>query len=128
MRPAVSVGRTTALDELHSYSNLSSNSTHQHDFSSYFQHPDPSESDRQYLENTVLPLADTFNLDFDHMVGYHDSVLDDFNLDDFLHQHEDQPAPEIQSTDSVVETTAGQQPTFGASSYGCDDVGNAVSV
>lgn len=133
MRPAVSVGRTTALDELnhsHEFSHLSDLDSHhaaQHDFGSYFDAPEPTEADRQFLEHGVLPVADNFNLNFDHLVGHNDGAFDDFNLDDFLN-HDDQPAPETQSSDSLAETTASLQPQFGASFNGCDDGANAVSV
>lgn len=129
MRPAVSVGRTTTLDELaQNYPTLGGNLLAQHDLSSYFNAPEPTESDQKLFEHGVLPLTDNFNLNFDHLDGHHDSAFDDFNLDDFLHQHEDQSASDIQCTDGFTETTSILQPPFGASSYGCDDGGNAVSV
>ena len=132
MRPAVSVGRTTALDGLDPngfghLSDLGSNIIHQHDYSSYFDAPNPPQSDRDFLENGILPIADSFDLNFDHLVGYNDGVIDDFNLDEYLHNDE-QLAPEIQSTDPLAEKTANLQPQFGASSDGCDDGANAVSV
>jgi len=131
--PAVSVGRATALDGFTNNNNFShlSDLDHdhvsQHDFSDYFNPPQPSESDHYLLENGILPVADNFNLNFDHMVGYNDGGFDDLNLDDFLH-NDDQPAPETQSSDSLAETTASLQPQLGASLDGCDSGGNAVSV
>jgi transcriptional activator HAC1 len=131
--PAVSVGRTTALDgyqnsnDFSHLSNLGNHSLHQYDFGGYFDAPDPTESDRQFFENGIAPIADQFDLNYDHLVSHNDSVIDDFNLDDFLH-HDDQPAPEIHSSDSLAETTANLQPQLGASSFGCDDGGHAVSV
>jgi transcriptional activator HAC1 len=131
--PAVSVGRTTALDELndsHNFSHLSNFGNHplpQYDFGGYFDAPDPTESDRHFFENGVAPIADQFDLNYDHLVSHNDGGIDDFDLDDFLH-HDDQPAPEIHSSDSLAETTANLQPQLGASSFGCDDGGNAVSV
>lgn len=133
MRPAVSVGRTTALDDFndsndfHLASSLGNDNVHQHDFSGYFDAPQPTESDHFILENGILPIADNFNLNYDHMVGHNDGGFDDFDLDDFLN-HDDPLASEIQSTDKLAETTASLQPQLGASSYGCDDGGNAVSV
>ncbi len=131
MRPAVSVGRTTALDEFdinnfNHLSNLNNDSLHQHDFGSYFDVPQPTESDCQIFENGILPITDNFGSNFDNLVGHNDSEFDSFNLDDFL--HDDQPATEIQSSDQLAETTASLQPQFGASFSGCDDGGNAISV
>ena len=123
MRPAVSVGRTTALDGFtnnHSFShlsNLDADHLSQHDFSGYFDAPQPTESDNYIFENGVLPVADNFNLNLDHMVGYNDGVLNDFNLDEFIH-NDDQPAPETQSSDSLAKTTASLQPQLGASLEG----------
>jgi len=131
--PAVSVGRTTALDGFNNsnnfshLSNLGHQSLPQYDFGGYFDAPDSTESDRHFFENGIAPIADQFDLNYDHLVGHHDSVIDDFDLDDFLHQ-DDQLAPEIHSSDSLAETTANLQPQLGASSFGCDDGGNAVSV
>jgi len=135
VRPAVSVGRAAALDDFndsHDFSHLSNlghNHVHQHDFRGYFDLPEPTESDRLILENGILPIADAFDLNYDHLAGDNDGVFDDFNINDFLNHDEiTQPAPEIQSSDSLAETTASLQPQLGASSYGCDDGGNAVSV
>ena len=80
------------------------------------------------LKNGILPIADSFDLNYDYLVGDHDGLVNDFNIDDFLHHNDDQPAPEVQPSDSLAETTASLQPQLGASSYGCDDGGNAVSV
>lgn len=134
MRPAVSVGRTTALDELNHtgfFDNLADfdgNSVHQNEFSSFFDLPEPNVSDHLYPEARILPVTDNFNLNFDHMDGHNDNVLEGFDISEFLHQHDEQPAPEIQSTDAYAETTASLQPQFGASSNGCDDGAIAVSV
>ncbi|KAH8757847.1 hypothetical protein F5882DRAFT_417765 [Hyaloscypha sp. PMI_1271] len=131
--PAVSVGRTTALDgfnDSHNFShlsNLGNQPLHQYDFGGYFDAPDPTASDRHFFENGIAPIADQFDLNYDHLVSHDDGGIDDFDLDDFLH-HDDQPAPEIHSSDSLAETTANLQPPLGASSFGCDDGGNAVSV
>jgi len=133
VRPAVSVGRTATLDEFdasHNFSHLSNlGGNPPHDFGGYFNLPEPTESDRLILENGILPIADSFDLNYGHLAGDNDNVLDDFNINDFLHHDEiTQPAPEVQSSDSLAETTASLQPQLGASSYGCDDGGNAVSV
>ena len=123
----MSVGGTTALDE---FSHLSTSSHNVPDFGSYFNAPEPTESDCYILENRVLPITNSFDLNFDHMVGDNDGVFDDFNINDFLHHQDDiaQPAPEVQPSDELAETTASLQPQFGASTYGCDDGGNAISV
>ncbi|RFU25967.1 hypothetical protein B7463_g10365, partial [Scytalidium lignicola] len=111
-------------------SNPSTKSMDNVDYTSYFDLPHASSSDHLLLENGILPLADSFDLNYDHMAGDHDGVLDDFNINDFLHGHDDliaqQTATDFQSSDSLAETTAILQPPFGASSYGCDDGGNAV--
>jgi transcriptional activator HAC1 len=129
----VSVGRTTALDGFNPngfdhISNLGNNTIHDHGFSSYFDAPDPTGADNRFFENGIQPITESFDLNFHNMVDYNDRALDSFNLDDFLLDQDDQPAPEIQSSDSLAEKTANLQPQFGASSLGCDDGGNAVSV
>ncbi|KAH8816824.1 hypothetical protein F5884DRAFT_777516 [Xylogone sp. PMI_703] len=134
--PAVSVGRTTALegslDNGSNFSDPSSKPVDNVDFASYFELPQTTPSDRLLLENGILPLADSFDLNYDHLAGDHDGILDDFNINDFLHGHDDliaqQTATDLQSSDSLAETTTSLQPPFGASSYGCDGGSNAVSV
>lgn len=134
MRPAVSVGRTTALDEFggsdHNVSDYSLRNGDNPSYQlSYFDAPQPTQSDMYILENRVLPLTDSFDLNFDHLAYDHNGVIDDFNINDFLHNDEhNQPAPDAQSSDSLAESTASLQPQLGASTYGCDDGGNAVSV
>lgn len=131
--PAVSVGRTTALDGFNfSDNNVSRNGLHpsnNHTYQfNYFDAPQPSESDISFLENRVLPLTDSFDLNLDHLAYDNNGVINDFNIEDFLHHDENnQPAPDAQSSDSLAESTASLQPLFGASTYGCDDSGNAVS-
>lgn len=131
--PAVSVGRTTALDGFtnnHNFSHLSNIDDHfipQHDFSGFFDAPNPSESDHQFLENGLPHLTDNFNLDFNHMDSHNDSFFNDEDFNDFLN-HDDQLATETQSSDKFAETTASLQPQLGASFNGCDSGGNAVSV
>jgi len=130
VRPAVSVGRTTALDGFNQdYSHFSTFGNHnvdQHDFGGYLDAPQPSASDLHFFEHGVLPVTDSFSLNFDHMAGHNDGTIDNFDLFDFV--HDEQPAPEIQSSDSLAETTTSLQPQFGASSHGCDDGTNAVIV
>jgi len=139
VRPAVSVGRTVALegsidddDDDSNLSNPGSKLVDSLDFTSYFELPHTTQSDRLLFENGILPLTDTFDLNYDHLAGNHDSIIDDFNINDFLHGHDEiiaqQTATDFQSSDSLAETTASLQPRFGASSYGCDDGGNAVSI
>lgn len=135
MRPAVSVGRATALDgfntshSLDHLSSLSNDPVHQYNLEGYFDAPDPSESDRYLLENGILAEPNVFDLNYDHLAFDNDGALDDFNINEYLHHDENnQPAPEVQSSDSVAESTSSLQPPFGASTYGCDDGSNAVSV
>jgi transcriptional activator HAC1 len=130
----VSVGRTTALDGFNfSDNNVSNFVTHSgsnptYQFN-YFDAPQPTESDMSIFENRVLPLTDNFDLNFDHLAYNHDSVINDFNIEDYLHHDENnQPAPDAQSSDSLAESIASLQPQLGASTYGCDDGGNAVSI
>jgi len=129
--PAVSVGRSSALDgfDLNSFdlSHLSAHAHDQYGYDGYLDLPQPSESDLNFLENRVLPTVDQFDHFFDNVAHDNNGVFEDDHFDEFLN-HDDQPAPEIQSTDSLAEKTASLQPQFGASSYGCDDGGNAVSV
>jgi len=129
--PAVSVGRAPALDgfDLNSF-DLSHLSNHPHDqygYESYLDLPSASESDLDFLNNRVLPAANQFDHFFDNLAPNNDGVFEDSHFDEFLN-HDDQPAPEIQSSDSLAEKTASLQPPFGASTYGCDDGSNAVSV
>ncbi|KAE8454548.1 hypothetical protein EG329_000171 [Mollisiaceae sp. DMI_Dod_QoI] len=70
---------------------------------------------RQFVENGLPVVANQFNSEIDHMAHYNDSIIDGFTFDDFINDN-DQPAPEIQSSDSLAETTASLQPQLGASS------------
>lgn len=124
----MSIGGATALEQFDSHLAFSGNELlHHNDFRGYFEHPQPSESDNLFFENGIAPVLDQFNLDFDHLAGNHDSYADDLTFDDFIN-HDDQPSTEIQPADQLAETTASLQPQLGASSYGCDDGGLAVSV
>ena len=134
MRPAVSVGRTTALDDFdrNQHFDLDSHGLASTDFSHYLDFPTASLSDHEFLENGVLPVANSFNLEYDHMASHHTDFTDDFNINDFLiHDNESaQPCvpPEIQFENESVEKTASLQPPIGASLDGCDDGRHAVSV
>jgi transcriptional activator HAC1 len=130
----VSVGRATALDALNADLNPSDNTSYGTDtpnfWGRFFNHPEPTLSDNDLLEGRVLDIADSFNLEDDYLDFHNNSVADDsFNINEFLHHDENnQPAPKVQSSDSLAESTASLQPQFGASTHGCDDGGNAVSV
>lgn len=134
--PAVSVGRTTALDQLsHTYnplSTLNAQPPHQYNFGGYFDTPAPTDADSHFLEHHLSTLTDSFDLNYDHMAPHNDLVFDDFKFDEFItHQPDDQLATnsfEILAADADADKTANLQPQLGASSYGCDDGGNAVSV
>lgn len=129
MRPAVSVGGTTALDFDGHVSAFDNHSIDHDGFGHYLDAPQSSESDSRILEQGILPLANSFDLNYYNVVGHNDGVFDTLDFDDFLNHDEiTQPAPEVQSSDSVAQTTALLQPPFGASTYGCDEGGNAVSV
>jgi hypothetical protein len=133
VRPAVSVGRTTALDEFVDvqHLDLGHHAMGDVDFDNYLGFPSASISDNQLLENGILPITDHFSLEFDHMAGNHADFADDFNINDFLN-HDTEGThcapPEIQSEIESAETTASLQPPIGASPDGCDDGRNAVSV
>lgn len=129
--PAVSVGNNSALEKFEAYTfdeNFSSISgdLSYNDFRNFFEPPHPNRPDNDLFEEGIAPLADTFHSELDHMDGHHNGVFDEFVLCDFLN---DEPSTtEIQCPNKLAETTASLQPQFGASSYGCDDGGNAVSV
>ncbi len=133
MRPAVSVGRATALDVDQPFSNNVPTAGHhtlpQHDFGTFLDYPEPLDSDRQFLGEGFQPHTNNFDLEYDHLVSHDNGVLNDFDINDYLH-HDDisQPAPEVQPSDSLAEKTSLLQPPFGASLDGCDVGGNAVSV
>ena len=110
MRPAVSVGGTTALDGLvasHDSDHLSAPSHDnvlQYDLEGYFGAPDAPEPDRYLAENGILSVPDNFDLNYDHMAFDNDGAIDDFNINEFLHNDEPhQLAPEIQSSSTLVE-------------------------
>ncbi|OBT44349.1 hypothetical protein VE00_05862 [Pseudogymnoascus sp. WSF 3629] len=103
------------------------------------------------LFDDILPVADSFALDLAHLdpsQAHHHSSLGnlasnsnnlnngnadmfpDFHLDDFLVAHHDafDNSPSFFPEECAPATTAGLQPPFGASTDGCDDGRNAVTV
>jgi hypothetical protein len=101
----VSVAGATALDELsasHHIDHLAAlghDNVHQYDLEGYFGAPHAPESDHYLAENGVLAVPDTFDLNYDHVAFDHDGAIDDFNINEFLHNDEPhQLAPEIQSS------------------------------
>jgi hypothetical protein len=130
----VSVGRTTALDDFDGiqHFDLDPHGMASSDFSHYLDFPTASLSDHEFLENGVLPVTNSFNLEYDNMANHHTDFTDDFNINDFLvHDNESaQPCvpPEIQFENESVEKTTSLQPPIGASLDGCDDGRHAVSV
>ncbi|RDW66777.1 hypothetical protein BP5796_09526 [Coleophoma crateriformis] len=134
VRPAVSVDRTTALDDFNT-SNLPSLTSHgidglPHDgFEQYLDLPHAPNSNSHIFDFGVTPTTESFDSKFDHLDGNHGILFEDFNINDFLHQDDlMQSAPEVQSSDSAAQTTALLQPPFGAATYARDKGGNAVSV
>jgi transcriptional activator HAC1 len=131
VRPAVSVGRATALDGLNdgnfNFTTLSNIGGADDDLAKYLRDSTPIESDYAYVKDNVYSLNDIFKPDYDYTDG-HDGALDQFDPYEFVVNHDDPHTSEIRSSDSFAETTSSLQPQFGASSYGCDDGGNAVSV
>jgi len=127
-RPAVSIGRTPALDSFGSaLTTVGSDDYSKYSFGGVFDAPLASDADTALFENHILPITDTFYLDDYNLAHDHHSAIDDFNFNDFLNEH-GQPAPEAQSSDSLAEQPASLQPQFGASLDGCDDGCHAVSV
>jgi hypothetical protein len=126
----VSVGRTTALD---GFQNQQFDGSH-YDMANadinFLDFPPTSFSDHQFLENGILPITDSFNLEYDHLSSNHTDFVNDFNIDDFVHDNDSaQCAPtEIQPENESVEKTTILQPPVGASLDGCDDGRHAVSV
>ncbi len=119
MRPAVSVGGAPALDGFNlnnfEFQDLDHVAHSQYELRDLFDHSFASDADRQFVENGLPVVANQFNSEIDHMAHYNDSIIDGFTFDDFINDN-DQPAPEIQSSDSLAETTASLQPQLGASS------------
>ncbi|KAL5349702.1 transcription factor that binds to CRE motif [Pseudogymnoascus australis] len=97
------------------------------------------------LFDEILPVADSFALDLAHLDpsqahhslaslhnnnGNNADMFPDFHLDDFLVAHHDafDNSPSFFPEECAPATTAGLQPPFGASTDGCDDGRNAVTV
>ncbi|KFY78036.1 hypothetical protein V499_02717 [Pseudogymnoascus sp. VKM F-103] len=98
------------------------------------------------LFGDILPVADSFALDLAHLdasqahpslanINVNNShgnadIFPDFHLDDFLVAHHDafDNSPSFFPEECAPATTAGLQPPFGASTDGCDDGRNAVTV
>ncbi|KFY30876.1 hypothetical protein V493_01592 [Pseudogymnoascus sp. VKM F-4281 (FW-2241)] len=94
------------------------------------------------LFDDIIPVADSFALDLAHLdpSQAHSSLgninngnadmFPDFHLDDFLVAHHDafDNSPSFFPEECAPATTAGLQPPFGASTDGCDDGRNAVTV
>ncbi|KFX99281.1 hypothetical protein V490_01867 [Pseudogymnoascus sp. VKM F-3557] len=97
------------------------------------------------LFDDILPVADSFALDLAHLDasqtqsslsnnvnnnGDNNNMFPDFHLDDFLVAHHDafDNSPSFLLEECAPATTAGLQPPFGASTDGCDDGRNAVTV
>jgi len=114
----VSVGAATALDGFslnnYGFSNLDHNPSLDLDLGDLLDYNYPSDADRQLLENGLSSSANEFHYEFDHLAHHNDSVFDDLQFGDFIN-NDDQPAPEIQSSDPFAETTASLQPQLGAS-------------
>ncbi|KAJ5054845.1 uncharacterized protein L3040_001107 [Drepanopeziza brunnea f. sp. 'multigermtubi'] len=99
----------------------------QHGYESYLDLPAPTQPDLEMLENRVIPATDQFDHYLSNLDHNNNIAFEEYQFDEFLN-HDDQPAPEIQSSDSLAEKTASLQPPFGASTHGCDDGHVAVSV
>ncbi|OBT82588.1 hypothetical protein VE02_08990 [Pseudogymnoascus sp. 03VT05] len=100
------------------------------------------------LFDDILPVADSFALDLAHLDPSQahpslgnlsnnlnngnnaDNMFPDFHLDDFLVAHHDafDNSPSFFPEECAPATNAGLQPPFGASTDGCDDGRNAVTV
>lgn len=118
--PAVSVGGAWALDEFslntYGFSTLDNGSLGNPVLRNFLEHSNTSVSDSQFLEHGLPAIANDFNFESDDMAHNNDSFFDFSNYGDDLINFDDQPAPEIQSSDQLAETTASLQPQIGASS------------
>ncbi|KAI6710891.1 hypothetical protein JHW43_006572 [Diplocarpon mali] len=106
---------------------LGDHSHDQHGYEGYLDYPTATQSDTEFFDNRVLPITDQFNNFLDNLDNNTALAFDDYQFDEFLN-NDDQPAPEIQSSDSLAEKTASLQPPLGASTTGCDGGNVAVSV
>lgn len=132
----MSVGGASALDAPRALANP--------DLSHYYSYA-PSSPSQSSLFDEILPVADSFALDLAHLDpsqahhslaslhnnnGNNADMFPDFHLDDFLVAHHDafDNSPSFFPEECAPATTAGLQPPFGASTDGCDDGRNAVTV
>jgi transcriptional activator HAC1 len=115
----VSVGRTAALDGYDQSFTLGDVDLGNHDYNDFFSFPAASIHDSQFLDNGIIPAANQFNLDYDHMASHNNNFAEQFNIDDYLNPDHDIAHiahPEIQLENESAETTAILQPPIGASS------------
>ncbi|KAM0174155.1 hypothetical protein ACHAPF_006303 [Botrytis cinerea] len=130
----VSIESTRALDEYPSeYSNFTGFGQYtmgsNDDFASHLEYPDSLGADQTFFNERIGPIVDTFTNNFDNLVGDNNGATNDTLFADFTHQEEIIPsAPEVHSSDSIVEETLNLQSQLGASSFGCDAGDNAVVV
>jgi hypothetical protein len=145
VRPAVSVGRSTAL-ETQSTNDITydfGTSSHDDNYNQLFDFPSSSLSNNELYTNGLSAVSDAFDLNMDHMVS-HDNSFVDFeyearinnggvlDFDDFLsHPDEHQVGSggnlEVKFESASVEQIASLQSPVGASFNGCDGGGTAVS-
>ncbi|CZT40578.1 related to HAC1 BZIP transcription factor, regulates the unfolded-protein response [Rhynchosporium secalis] len=119
--PVVDSNTNASSSDLTQHPAAMFNQSHdQYEYESYLDLPSTSASDLELLNNRVLPATNQFDHFFDNLAHNNDGVFEDSHFDEFLNQ-DDQPATEIQSSDSLAEKTASLQSPFGASTYGCDD-------
>lgn len=130
----MSVGGASALDAPRALAHP--------DLAHYYSYA-PSSPSQSSLFDDILPVADSFAMDLAHLdpsQAHHSSLANinhgnadmfpDFHLDDFLVAHHDafDNSPSFFPEECAPATTAGLQPPFGASTDGCDDGRNAVTV
>jgi len=117
--PAVSVGGASALDgfslNTYGFQTLDNSALGNAFLRDYLENSHTSDADIQFLEHGLPTIANDFNSELDNLAHYDNSFVD-FNSYDELINYDDQPAPEIQSSDQLAETTASLQPQIGASS------------
>jgi len=129
VRPAVSVGRASALDEFYQSFSLLDGIHPNAGFDHLFGFPEPSFADNEFLTNEILPVTNDLSLDFDHLAGNNVDYTD-FDINNYVHDAENTylTSQEIQPENESVEKTTSLQPPIGASFNGCDDGRIAVSV
>ncbi|KAF5877134.1 putative transcriptional activator hac1 protein [Botrytis fragariae] len=130
----VSTESTRALDEYPSeYSNFTGFGQYamgsNDDFTSHLEYPDSLGADQTFFNERIGPIVDAFTNNFDNLATDNNGATNDALFADFIHQDEITPsAPEVHSSDSIVEETLNLQSQLGASSSGCDAGDNAVVV